>query len=333
VTDGIVRVGDAIKRAAKDQMPALALTDLGNVFGLVKFYTGARGKGVKPVLGADLWIANEAEPDRPFRLLLLCRDRAGYLALCDLLTRAYLAPRNRGRAELTAAIFAATAQQCGSLAGLIALSGAHLGDVGEALLAGNDAVAKQRVEHWQALFGAENFYLEVQRYGQPQQDILVSATADLAAGLDVPLVATHPVQFLDRDDFRAHEARVGIAEGYTLSDTRRPHIYTEEQYFKSQDEMAALFADLPEALANSVEIAKRCNLLITLGKNYLPDFPTPDGMTIADFLTAEAQRGLEIRLQLLFPDEAVRASRREEYQSRLDLECKTIIGMGFRATS
>ena len=337
VTDGMVRLDvgkdhacPPVGRAIADGMPALALTDLGNVFGLVKFYSGCRGKGVKPVLGADVWVANEIDGDRPYRLLLLCRDRSGYLALCDLLTRAYLAPRNRGRAEMTPGMLrevAATGN--GTIPGLIALSGAHLGDVGEALLAGHDELAGERVRRWQALFGADNFYLEVQRYGQPQQDILVSASADLASTLDVPVVATHPVQFLDRDDFKAHEARVGIAEGYSLSDTRRPQLYTAEQYFKSQSEMATLFADLPEALANSVEIARRCNLTITLGKNYLPDFPTPSGMTIDDFLIAEAKRGLEVRLAQLYPDEVVREVRRSEYEARLDLECATINRMKF----
>jgi DNA polymerase III subunit alpha len=336
VTDGMVRLDvgkdhdcPPVDRALADRMPALALTDLGNVFGLVKFYSGARKRGLKPVLGADVWISNESEPDRPFRLLLLCRNQSGYLALCDLLTRSYLAPRNRGKAEISGAMLAAALSEKGQLDGLIALSGAHMGDVGEALLAGNDGLAGQRVRRWQEIFGADNFYLEVQRYGQAQQDILVAASADLAAALEVPLVATHPVQFLDRSDFRAHEARVGIAEGYALSDTRRPQLYTEEQYFKSQDEMASLFADLPEALANSVEIARRCNLLITLGKNYLPDFPTPPGMTIKEFLEAEARRGLEVRLGQLFPDPEVRESRREEYESRLDLECTTINKMGF----
>jgi DNA polymerase III subunit alpha len=324
VTDGIVRLDDAVKRAAADGMPALALTDLANLFGLVKFYTGARGKGVKPVLGADLWIANDVDADRPFRLLLLCRDRQGYLTLCDLLTRAYLAPRRRGRAEISWEQFEAAGTK-----GLLALSGAGFGDVGEAILAGNLALAKERVGRWQGLFGADNYYLEVQRYGQAQQDLLVGATADLAAELDVPLVATHPVQFLQRDDFKAHEARVCIAEGYALGDTRRPRIYTEEQYFKSQAEMCELFADLPEALANAVEIAKRCNLEITLGKNYLPDFPTPPGMTIADFLVAEAKAGLEKRLVQLYPDDKLREEKRAEYEARLEFECKTIIQMGF----
>ncbi|WP_300335274.1 DNA polymerase III subunit alpha [Accumulibacter sp.] len=323
VTDGIVRLGDAVGAAVRYQMPALALTDLANVFGLVKFYSAARYQGIKPVLGCDVLIANEADPDRPCRLLLLVRSRQGYLQLCELLSRAYLAPRVRGRAEISRRML----HEVG-VDGLIALSGAAAGDVGEALLQGNVEQAALRAQRWQALF-PDAFYLEVQRYGQAQQEFLVSSTADLAAELELPLVATHPIQFLERDDFKAHEARVCIAEGHMLGDARRPRLYTDEQYFKSTEEMVALFADLPEALENSVEIAQRCNLEITLGKSYLPDFPTPAGMTLADFLRQQAVEGLETRLQQLFPDAAERAAQRPPYDARLQLETDTIVQMGF----
>jgi len=323
ITDGIVRLNDAVARAASYGMPALALTDLSNLFGLVKFYYTARSKGIKPLLGSDVCIANETDPDRPSRLLLLCRSRQGYLQLCELLSRAYLAPRVRGRAEITRRML----QEVG-VDGLIALSGAAAGDVGEALLQGNREQAASRARRWEELFRGA-FYLEVQRYGQAQQDVLVAATADLAAELELPLVATHPIQFLERDDFKAHEARVCIAEGYMLGDARRPRLYTEEQYFKSAAEMVELFADLPDALANAVEIAKRCNLQITLGKSYLPDFPTPPGVTLDDFLRREAVTGLEVRLQQLFPDPAERAAQRPAYDARLQLETDTVVQMGF----
>src|SRR5574343_161156 len=323
ITDGIVRVGDAVKRAAADGMPALALTDLANLFGLVKFYTGARGKGVKPIAGADVWISNADAPESPYRLLLLVRSRAGYRPLCELLTRAYLVDGRRDRAEIRREWFAEMGCD-----GLIALSGAQLGDIGEALMMGNFELAQQRAGAWEAIFPGA-FYLEVQRYGQPQQELIVQQTADLAGETGLPLVATHPVQFMARGDFQAHEARVCIAEGYVLGDTRRPRPYTEEQYFKSQDEMQALFEDLPEALANTLEIARRCNIEMTLGKNFLPDFPTPEGMTLDDFLVHEAREGLEKRLLELYPDDAVRAERRPEYNARLQFECNTIVQMGF----
>src|SRR5574343_290526 len=323
VTDGIVRVGDAIKKAAADGMPALALTDLANLFGLVKFYTGCRGKGVKPVAGADAWIHNPDAPENPYRLLLLVRNRAGYRQLSELLTRSFLIDGRRDRAELRREWFSEIGSD-----GLIALSGAQHGDVGEALTMGNFDLAGERAQVWAALFPGA-FYLEVQRYGQPQQEAMVQQTADLAGETGIPLVATHPIQFMERDDFQAHEARVCIAEGYVLGDSRRPKIYTAEQYFKTQGEMAELFADLPEALANSVEIARRCNIELTLGKNFLPDFPTPAGMSLDDFLVAEAKAGLELRLHQLYPDAAVREEKRPEYEARLEFECNTIIQMGF----
>jgi DNA polymerase-3 subunit alpha len=326
VTDGIVRLDDAIQKAVANAMPALALTDLVNLFGLVKFYSAARAKGLKPVLGCDVFIYNEFEPDRPYRLLLLCRSRQGYHQLCELLSRAYLAPRNRGRAEITRQML----REVG-VGGLIALSGAGNGDIGESLAQGNRDQALQRALAWATLF-PDAFYLEIQRVfprGQAQQEALIAATADLAAELNLPLVATHPIQFLVRDDFKAHEARVCIADGYMLGDSRRPKLYTEEQYFKSPQEMTELFSDFPEALENSVEVAKRCNLQITLGKNYLPDFPTPAGVTLDDFLCQEAARGLEQRLAQLFPDPAVRERERPPYDARLKIETDTIVQMGF----
>ena len=326
VTDGIVRLDDAVARAAAHRMPALALTDLSNLFGLVKFYKAARGKGIKPVLGCDVFVANKADPDRPYRMLLLVRSHQGYLQLCELLSRACLAPRQRGRAEVTRQML----REVG-VDGLIALSGAAGGDVGEALAQGNVEQAVSRARYWANLF-PEAFYLEVQRVhprGNAPQEALIAATAELAADLSLPLVATHPIQFLERDDFKAHEARVCIAEGYMLGDARRPKLYTEEQYFKSPDEMVELFSDLPEALDNSVEIAKRCNLSITLGEHYLPHFPTPQGITLDDFLRQEAARGFEKRLIQLFPDPVERQAQRPIYDERLKTETETIVQMEF----
>ncbi|MES2771231.1 MAG: PHP domain-containing protein, partial [Pseudomonadota bacterium] len=331
ITDGIVRIDDALARAASDAMPALALTDLSNLFGLVKFYSAARSSGVKPVLGCEVLVAHESddinaglgEPGQASRLLLLCRSHHGYLQLCALLSRAYLAPRTRGRAELTRQMLTEV-----GVDGLIALSGGALGDVGIALLQDNQTQASARAQAWADLFPGA-FYLEVQRYGQAQQEALLTATVDLADSLALPLVATHPIQFLQREDFKAHEARVCIAEGYVLGDARRPKLYSEEQYFKSAAEMSALFADLPDALANSVEIAKRCNLELILGKSYLPDFPTPPGVTLDDFLRLQALEGLEQRLCTLFPAAQERDAERPTYLARLHLEADTIVQMGF----
>ena len=331
ITDGIVRIDDALARAAGDGMPALALTDLANLFGMVKFYSGARGKGLKPIVGCDVWVRDEdvRDPgrDTAARALLLVKNRQGYLRLCELLSAAYLAPRRSGRAEI-----GLTALANGDNTGLIALSGAALGDVGQMLEAGKHAAAAERAQRWATLF-PNSYYLEVQRPSGGRQaaaeESLVTATADLAGELGLPLVATHPIQFLDAGDFKAHEARVCIAEGYVLGDTRRPKTFTGQQYFKAQAEMAELFADLPEALENSVEIAKRCNLTITLGKNFLPDFPTPEGVTLDEHLANESRAGLEKRLRQLYPDAAEREAQRPRYAERLEFEIETIQQMGF----
>ncbi|QDX82322.1 DNA polymerase III subunit alpha [Denitratisoma sp. DHT3] len=331
ITDGIVRLDDAIGRAVADGMAALALTDLANLFGMVKFYTGARGKGLKPVIGADVWVRDEdaRDPVRDTfaRTLLLVKNRGGYLRLCELLSAAYLAPRRQGRAEITLAALAN-----GDNSGLIALSGGALGDVGQALVAGKTDLAEGRALRWARLF-PDSYYLEVQRphgdRAHAQQEALVGHTAALASKLDLPLVATHPIQFVDADDFMAHEARVCIAEGYVLADTRRPKPFFPAQCFKTQAEMAELFADLPEAIENTVEIAKRCNLSITLGKNFLPDFPTPPGVSLDQHLANESRAGLAKRLVQLYPDPAEREAQRQHYEERLEFEIATIQQMGF----
>ncbi len=322
ISDGMVRVDEAVAAAQRDAMPALALTDLNNFFGLIKFYKAARGAGLKPVVGCDVFITNDADRERPYRLLLLCQSVAGYLLLCRLLSRAYLENQHRGRAEVRREWFH---QGTG---GLIALSGAHLGDVGSALLSGNVAQAKQFAREWASLFN-NRYYIEVQRAGFADEEHYLHAATQLAAELALPVVATHPVQFLTGDDFKAHEARVCIAEGYVLNDKRRAKQFTPQQYFKTQAEMAELFADLPEALQNSVEIARRCNLSLILGKPRLPDFPTPHGESLDEFLRVASERGLHQRMLKLFPDEVEREAKMQEYSERLDFEIKTIIKMGF----
>ena len=331
ITDGLTRLDAAIGRARNDGMPALALTDLANMFGMVKFYSGARAAGIKPIVGVDVWVSDDDAPeaagDRAPRLVLLAKNRNGYLRLCELLTSAYLVPRRHGRAEVSRAAIAN-----GDNAGLIALSGAQAGDVGQWLTAGKADKARACAETWAKLF-PDSYYLEVQRphgdRSHSHQEAQVAQTVALAGELGLPLVATHPIQFLDREDFGAHEARVCIAEGYVLADPRRPRNFTEAQYFKSQAEMVELFADLPEALENSVEIAKRCSVSIELGKSKLPIFPTPEGVSLDEYLAQQSRLGLEQRLLQLFPDEAERKAQASRYGDRLEFEIKTIQQMGF----
>ena len=319
VTDGIVRIDEAVAKAKADGMPALALTDAGNVFGMVKFYIAARAAGVKPIIGVDCWIQNDSDRDKPYRALLLCASRAGYLKLSELLSRAWLKNQHRARAEVALGWF----REQGS-DGLIALSGFAGGDVGHALAAGNPAAAEKLAAAWAKLFPGR-YYLEVQRAGAPNTEKLVGATLALAAKLRLPVVATQPVQFTAREDFKAHEARVCISQGTMLGDQRRPKLFTPEQYFKTQDEMAQLFADVPQALENAVEIARRCSLEIELGKSRLPAFPTPKGVSLDAFLTSEAEKGLARRIEKL----NLKSEEIPPYRERLNFEIKTIAQMGY----
>jgi DNA polymerase-3 subunit alpha len=335
ITDGVVRIDDAVAAAAKDEMGALALTDLSNLFGLVRFYTAARSGGVKPIAGADIWISNPLEPDQPHRLLLLVQNHSGYLNLCQLLSRASLDNQTRGRAEVDMTWFSEPAAKEEDRAakrtlsfGLIALSGGRSGEVGTALLAGQAEQAKQAALRLNALF-PNSFYLEVQRGGHPQDEKQVQLACHLASELDLPVVATHPVQFMKKTDFIAHEARVCIAEGELLGNPRRQKKFNEEQYFLTQAEMEKRFADIPVALANSVEIAKRCNLSLVLGQPRLPDFPTPQGVTLDEYLMALSESGLERHMERNFPDPEKRANEQKRYHDRLVFEVKTIAQMGF----
>jgi DNA polymerase-3 subunit alpha len=322
VADGLVRIDEAVDRARATGMPALGFTDLSNTFGWIKFYKAARGAGVKPVFGCDVWVSNATDRNRASRLLLLVQHREGYRRLCELLSRAYQENLYRGRAEIDPAWLAEGTE------GLLALSGGDAGNVAQAILDDKPDVARAAAAAWGALFPGR-YYLELQRFGQPHTERLIDGLLDIGAALNLPAVATHPIQFLAADDFKAHEARVCIAEGMMLGDPRRPRPFTIEQYFKTPDEMAELFADLPETLANSVEVAKRCNLTLELGKSKLPDFPTPDGMSLDDYIRQRSYEGLAERLAHLYPDEAERAAKLPQYTERLEFELGTIIQMGF----
>ena len=330
-----MRIEEVVAAAQKDQMGAIALTDLSNLFGLVKFYSKARAEGIKPIAGSDVWISNAQEPEQAYRLLLLVQNHAGYLNLCQLLTRASLDNQARGRAEIQPEWFLEPAAKASDRAagktlasGLIALSGAHLGDVGQALLNGQEAIAQAAAKRWQAIF-PDAYYIEVQRAGHAQDEQHLQLACQLASAMALPVAATHPVQYMKKDDFTAHEARVCIAEGELLGNPRRQKKFTTEQYFLTQAEMATRFADLPSALANTVEIAKRCNLSLVLGQPRLPEFPTPPGITLGDYLLQQAEVGLVRHLERNFPLPEERAAHEQRYRERLIFEVKTIEQMGF----
>mgnify|MGYP000880323839 CR=1 FL=1 len=324
ITDGTVRLKALIKKALAEGLPALGISDLMNGFGLVKFYKACRGAGIKPVIGADVRIENPDRPDTPFRALLLVKNHNGYLRLSELLTRAFTCQEEGRLPQLKQAWLGE-----GGNEGLICLSGAHYGEVGLNLMNGHEAAAEAAAEKYAALF-PNAFYLELQRLPEkPEWERSVAGSTALARKLNLPVVATHPTQFLEPDDFLAHEARVCIAEGWTLADRKRPREFSPSQYFVGAETMAERFADLPEALENTVEIAKRCNIHITLGKNFLPLFPTPDGLSLDDYLVKLSNEGLQERMVQLYPDEAERAAKMPEYQERLDFELNIIIQMKF----
>jgi DNA polymerase III subunit alpha len=326
IVDGIVRINDYVNAAKKDAMPALALTDLSNLFGAVKFYKAARKQGIKAIVGADVWLENSKKPQQPTRALLLVQNLPGYTLLCELLSKAYLENQTRGRPELKPEWFQAGSE------GLILLTGNHESDIGLALAHNNVVLATKLAKRWSELF-PDRFYLEVQRAAEvsqtARQEALVQQVLSIASTLDFPVVATQPIQFITQDDFTAHEARTCIAEGYMLADSRRPKKFSDEQYFKTQAQMTTLFADMPEAIANTVQIAKRCNLALTLGENYLPDFPTPNQQDLPTYLAEESLKGLHVRLAQLYPDEITRKEKFTVYKSRLDFECNIINQMGF----
>jgi DNA polymerase III subunit alpha len=323
LVDGIVRVKPLVKAVAEAGMAACAVTDQCNLFAMVKFYRAAMAAGVKPIIGCDVWIQNEQEAAKPFRLVLLCQDRQGYDSLNRLVSRSYIEGQHLGIPVIERAWLA------DSTAGLIALSGGRAGDIGQALLAGRETDAASLLDDWHALF-PDRFYLELQRTGREGEEEYLHGAVSLAASHGVPVVATNDVHFLQQDDFEAHEARVCIHDGRTLDDPRRAKRHSEQQYLRTPEEMAELFADLPEALENTVEIAKRCNLELTLGQNFLPDFPVPAGMTMDDYFRAQSRQGLEKRLAKLFDASAPEfAEQRKPYDERLEIELDVIIQMGF----
>ena len=325
VVDGTNRIDDLAKAAAKDGQPALAITDLNNLFGAIKFYKEMRGKGVKPILGAEIFLEGEAGA-APSRMLVLVQGRQGYLNLSELLARAWTRNVSKTHAVCTWEWL----EELGE--GLIAISGAQAGAVGQALMKGDDAGAARLALRLAGIF-PHRFYVELQRAGRSDDEAHVVAAVQLAARLHLPVVATHPVQFATADDYEAHEARVCIAEGEILGNQRRVRKFTREQYFKSSAQMQALFEDLPAALANSVEIARRCNITLVLGKPQLPNFPIPpvngQVLSVEDYFRHVSFEGLEERLRLLFPDETRRNGQRPRYVERLEFELNTILKMGF----
>lgn len=325
LVDGLVRVKELVSAAKANNMPAVAMTDQTNFFALVKFYKAATGSGIKPICGSDLWVENTDEPGgEPYRMTLLVRNAEGYLNLMELISQAYAEGQNiiPDMALLKPEWIEKKS------AGLIALSGGKRGEVGRAILSESDQTA-EILQRWMNIF-PDAFYLELQRTGRSGDEQVVHGSVTLAQQFGCPVVATNEVMFVKRDDFEAHEVRVCINQGRAFEDPTRPKEYSEEQYFRSQEEMVELFSDIPSAVANTVEIAKRCNIEIEIGTYYLPKYPIPEGMLMDDYFRKVSYDGLEERLAILLdktdPDYQ---SKRQVYIDRLEFELEIIIQMGF----
>ena len=319
--DGLNKVKPILGKVSEYNMPAVAITDQMNMCGLVKFYSGAHGLGIKPIIGTDFWVTNEAFGDEPFRLTLLAMNNEGYKNITVLISKAYLRGHVAHRAVIDQDWLIEHAE------GVIILSGAQLGDVGVALTKNNTGLLAESLAFYQTHF-PDRFYLELIRTGRPGEEDYLHRAVECAEREGLPVVATNEVCFIDREGYDAHEIRVCIHDGYTLDDTRRPKRYSDQQYLRTSEEMVELFSDIPEAIENTVEIAKRCNVTVRLDEYFLPQFPT-GGMTTEDFLVKVSEEGLERRLAFLFPDEQVRAEKRPEYDDRLRIELEVINQMGF----
>jgi DNA polymerase-3 subunit alpha len=323
LVDGLIRIKPLAKAVAAAGMPAVAVTDQSNLFAMVKFYRAAMAAGIKPIIGVDLWVHNPgSSQSSASRLVLLCQNTVGYHNLTELISRSYLEGQHHGRPMVDQDWF------IGKTDGLIALSGGREGEIGQHLLNNRFEDAQRCCDFWQNHF-PDRFYLELQRTGRHGEATYIEQAVELAIHQQLPVVATNDTHFLNHEDYEAHEARVCITEGRTLDDPRRPRRFSDQQYLRSPEEMIALFEDLPEAIENSVEIAKRCNLELTLGKNVLPDYPVPQGMSVEDYLASEARTGLKHRLVTLaamFPEVA---QREHEYHQRLEMELDVINKMGF----
>ncbi|UZE07416.1 DNA polymerase III subunit alpha [Pseudomonas corrugata] len=324
LVDGLVRIKPLVKTLVGMNMPAVAVTDQNNMCSLVKFYKTAMGGGIKPICGADLWLSSK-DPDAPLsRISLLVMNAVGYRNLTELISRGFIDGQRNGSIIIEREWVAEASE------GLIMLSAAKEGEIGLALLSGNADEAETLARDWMDVF-PDRFYIEVQRTNRPNDEEHLHAAVAMADKIGAPLVATNDVRFIKQEDFEAHETRVCIGEGRALDDPRRPKNYSDQQYLKSAEEMAELFSDLPEALENTVEIAKRCNIEVKLGKHFLPNFPIPDGMTIDEYFRKVSFDGLEERLSVLLPKDTTQdyEAKRQVYIDRLNFELDIIIQMGF----
>ena len=319
ITESIVRIPDLMKSAVNDQMPALAMTDLSNLHAAVKFYTSCLKKGIKPILGGVIRLNDESH-----RVTLLAMNNSGWRSLTEIISRGFIEGQ---QLSIPCVKKEWVLDQSNDIIALLGMQS----DVGEMLCSGNPQKAEPLLEEWIAKFG-NRVYLALTRTDRPNEEAFIQEAVKLAAKYQIGVVAHNDVHFINAEDFEAHEARVCIADGYVLGDSRRPRTYSPEQYFKTSEQMVELFSDLPSAIENTVQIAKRCNVALQLGKYFLPDYPIPEGHTIDTFFAHLSEEGLEERLAHLYPVEQRDEDWpdiRKEYDERLAFEIKIINSMGF----
>jgi DNA polymerase-3 subunit alpha len=322
LVDSVVRIKALVKKLASFKQPACAITDQHNFFGLIKYYKSMQGAGIKPICGCDFNVIGEDETKVALLSLYAANDE-GYRNITKLISLSYTKGQKLGLPYIQRSWLS---EHCG---GVIALSGAKFGDLGQALLNGDTATADRLAQDYQSWF-ENRFYVELQRTGREAEERYIAAAVPFADKHRLPIVATNDVRFIDEADFDVHEARVCIGEGRMLDDPRRERRYSDQQYLKSPEQMEALFADLPDALANTVEIAKRCTLDIRLGEYFLPAYPIPEGMTEDEFFTKISYEGLDERLKtILAPDDPEYAAKKKAYTDRLQFELDIINQMGF----
>ena len=323
LVDGMVRIKPLMQACVENGMPAVAMTDHNNMFAAIKFYRAARAAGIKPIIGVDILVQSRDKNEEPSKLVLLAKNHTGYINLSELVSKAYLEGQHSGQPIVEIEWVKQHAE------GVLALSGGREGEIGKALIAGNDDLANEYLQEWLSVFG-DRFYIELQRSGRINEQRYIKASVELAGKTQTPVVATNDVRFLKKEDFDGHEIRVCITAGRTLDDPRREKHYSDQQYLRSPEEMCELFSDIPEALANSVEIAKRCSMEIRLGESFLPDFPIPEGETVDSFFRLVAFEGLDKRLEVLLDKtDQEYGAKKQVYVDRLEFELKTIIDMGF----
>lgn len=322
--DSIVKVNDLVSKTKEMGMHSVAISDVNNMYAAIKQYKKSMSSGIKPIISTEITVSNGSQLGQ---LNLIAQNDEGYRNLCEIITRSYeegLVPG--GDTPVVNVDWLKDNSK-----GIIALSSGRKGLIGKYLIADRPTEANEEAIRMKEIYG-DMFYIELQRIGHPDDDKYVHSAVNSAVELDIPVVATNPVTFIERNEYKTHEVRAAISRKTSVSQMREhdPYAYTEEQYLKSPDEMHELFHDIPSALENSVQIARKCNINITLGEFALPDFPVPEGMTQEEFLESESYIGLDKRLEVLFDVNSPDFPEiQKEYKERLAFELNVVNKMGF----